>query len=202
MKIDTDQLRRHFASLSDEALMAVNREDLVDAAQAIYDEEVAQRERTRPALSDEEREDEENYDTPDDGGRPEWLADAAQIFTQSDLPGRQSAQEAENVRDVLEAAGIPCFLEISEVHEDVSPPTHWKEWRVFVPGKLNQRAASIIERDIGNPTFEEQWKAHLEELSDRDLRAMDPESVFCGLFDRVERITRVYNDELVRRRLK
>jgi len=31
---------------------------------------------------------------------------------------------------------------------------------------------------------------------------MQPEIAFCGLFDRVERVTRAYEEELARRRLK
>ena len=33
-------------------------------------------------------------------------------------------------------------------------------------------------------------------------RAMDLKSVYCGLYDRIERIERVYDNELARRRLK
>ena len=40
------------------------------------------------------------------------------------------------------------------------------------------------------------------EVSVADLRAMNPEVVFCGLFDRVERVIRVYDEEIARRGLK
>jgi hypothetical protein len=49
--------------------------------------------------------------------------------------------------------------------------------------------------------FEADWKSHLETLSDEDLRAMNPEAAFCGLFDRVERVNRVYDEEIARRGL-
>jgi hypothetical protein len=81
----------------------------------------------------------------------------------------------------------------------VTEPMH--EWRLRVPGNLNFQATSILERDIFNADFEAEWKAHLEMLSDQEVRAMSPQVVFCGLFDRVERVIRVWNEELQRRRL-
>jgi hypothetical protein len=39
-------------------------------------------------------------------------------------------------------------------------------------------------------------------LSDSDLRLMEPEFAFCGLYDRIERVNRAYDEELERRRLK
>ena len=70
----------------------------------------------------------------------------------------------------------------------------------MVPGNLNQRATSILERDIFNAEFEAEWKTHLEMLSDEEVYAMDPKAAFCGLFDRVERVTRVFDEEIARRR--
>jgi hypothetical protein len=42
-RIDPEYLRKHYAGLSDEALMAVDRGELVDLAQAVYDGEVQHR---------------------------------------------------------------------------------------------------------------------------------------------------------------
>jgi hypothetical protein len=70
-----------------------------------------------------------------------------------------------------------------------------------VPGKLIHRATSVIDRDIFNAEFEGQWRAHLEMLSDEDLRVMEPQYAFCGLYDRIERINRAYGEELKRRQL-
>jgi hypothetical protein len=71
----------------------------------------------------------------------------------------------------------------------------------MVPGDLNQRGTSVLERDVFDPEFEAEWKAHLETLSTEELRAMKPEIAFCGLFDRVERVTRAYAQEIARRKL-
>jgi hypothetical protein len=75
-------------------------------------------------------------------------------------------------------------------------------WRVLVPGKLVHRATSVLDRDIFNAEFEAGWRTHLEILSDEELRVMDPEYAFCGLYDRLERINRAYDEEAERRHLK
>ena len=43
MQLDPDYLRQHYASLSDEALLAIDRADLVEMAQMIFDDEVGRR---------------------------------------------------------------------------------------------------------------------------------------------------------------
>jgi hypothetical protein len=56
-------------------------------------------------------------------------------------------------------------------------------WTVSAPGRLNRRATSVLDRDI-----------HKDEFEPR------PKYIFCGLFDRIERVTRVYHDEISGRR--
>ena len=69
-----------------------------------------------------------------------------------------------DVRDALESAGIPCYLELTELPEEqvVNPARPQTE----PPGQLNLRATSILEREIFNKDFEAEWKARLETLSD------------------------------------
>jgi hypothetical protein len=43
MKINIDDFRRHFEILSDDALLATNRDDLVEGARQCFDQEVARR---------------------------------------------------------------------------------------------------------------------------------------------------------------
>ena len=43
MKINIEDLRRHYASLSDQALRAIDRTELVEIARGCYDQELAQR---------------------------------------------------------------------------------------------------------------------------------------------------------------
>ncbi len=188
MSIDPEYLREQYASLSDDALMAIDRADLIEAAQRCYDDEVARRHTARPL--------------PGDGDKPDWLEDASEVFSRVDRPGALPADDIAAAQEALEAEGIPCYLDLAELpqaEESPDAPTHI--WRVMVPGNLNLRATSVLDRDLFNADFEAQWKTHLETLSDDEVLEMKPEVVFCGLFDRIERVTRAYDAEIARRKL-
>jgi hypothetical protein len=216
MAADSQYLREHYASLSDDALLAIKRADLVETAQKCYDDEIGRRnlasrrggrrETARPSIPVPEESAGEIVEIEEElepaGDEPDWLDDAAEVLSRTDSPGAVPADDMANAQEVLEAAGIPCYLDLYEIPEDTNPsqpPTHI--WRLRVPGNLNLRATSILERDIFNHEFEEQWKTHLETLTDEELRGMKPEVAFCGLFDRVERVTTAYAEEIRRRRL-
>ena len=111
------------------------------------------------------------------------------------------APEIDTALAVLESEGIPCYAEAIEDAPDDEESSPRYRWRVMVPGKFNMRATSILERDIDNPKFEEIWRVHLEMLSDDELRDARPEFVYCGVFDKVERLNRAYANELERRSL-
>jgi len=196
MQLDTEFLRQHYAAMSDEELREIDRNDLVEAARKIYDDEVAGRKAAAPAavrrpMAPSEEEEPAERD---------WLEDAAEAYSAYPRPGTTDPSEGSvDVRDALEAAGIPCHLEL---HEEPDQEDNLRyRWRILVPGKLIHRATSVIDRDIFNAEFEQQWRAHLEMLSDDDLRVMEPQYAFCGLYDRLERINRAYDEELQRRGL-
>jgi hypothetical protein len=216
MAVDIEFLRGHYASLSDEALDAIDRADLVDAARQCYDEEMGRRRpvarpvarppaaaRVSPApgLRDPNSRDEEADagDLPTGGDEPDWMDEASEVYSRVESPGTALAQDVANARDFLVAEGIPCYLEVVTEEKSVSPAS--VRWRVLVPGNLNLRAMGVLERDIFNPEFVAQYETHLETLSDDELREMNPELVFVGLFDRIERVTKAYEDEMARRRL-
>ena len=213
MQLDTEFLRSHYASLSDGELLSLDRADLVEAAQRIFDEEVERRQlSSRPAsrrpsgpnASRPMRPPAEEVDLdqqPDDDSAPGWLEDAAEVYSRYEAVGTTPAPEAVHARDVLEAAEIPCHLELYEEPQEDSAEMRFR-WRVLVPGKFTHRAASVLDRDIFNEEFEAGWRTHLEMLSDSDLRLMEPELAFCGRYDRIERVNRAYDEELERRRLK
>jgi hypothetical protein len=95
-------------------------------------------------------------------------------------------------------------LDLFEIPEETSAfqrPTPTHRWRLLVPENVNFQAASVLERDIFNAEFETGWKTHLEALSDEELLATTPRSAFYGLYDRVERVARTYDEEIVRRGL-
>jgi len=191
MPTDPEYLRRHYASLSDEALLDIDRKELIETAQKSYDDELERRK--LPSQSSGLPE------SPGLGDKPAWLNEANEVFSQLDYAGAVPAPKIGNARDALEAAGIPCYLDLSDQEEEPPPQRRMQVWRLMVPGNLNQRATSILERDIFNADFEAEWKVHLEMLSDEEVYAMDPKVAFCGLFDRVERVTRVFDEEIARR---
>jgi hypothetical protein len=202
MAADLQYLREHYASLSDQALMAINRSDLVEAAQKCYDDEVARRKLTlrssrAPDPADDSIELEEELDQ-----EPEWLEDASEVLSRPAHSGSTPTDAMVDAQNVLGAAGIPCYLDLSEIPEtDLAAPSPTHLWRLMVPFNLNLQAASVLDRDIFNRDFESAWSTILETLSDEELRAAKPEVAFCGLFDRVERVTRAYDEELARRKL-
>jgi hypothetical protein len=179
-------------------------------AQKYWDAELHRRGLTPPRIA-------QRFDEPDiisrpkgfaDGvlqveQKPDWLEEAAEAFSVVDANGTSIGHEISDVRGTLEAAGIPCYLELLETPEDKRVITYDKyRWRVLVPGNLGLRAGSVLDRDIFNAEFDQRWKAHLQTLTDEEVRAMAPQVVFCGLFDRVERATRTYEDEMNRRGMK
>jgi hypothetical protein len=195
MPVDPDYIRQHYRSLSDEALLKIDRAELVEAARNCYDDELTQRKLEKRRVLE--------ADKPEPA--PEWLHDAAEVYSCLVVAGTTPAQEMANARGVLEAAGIPCHVQVKEPEEE--PESNFfkqapEELVLMVPGRLNQQAASILDRDIFNEDFEAEWKTHLEQFTDEEVREMNPREAFCGLFDRVERVTRAYQEELARRGLK
>jgi hypothetical protein len=63
MRIDPEELRRHYESLSDEGLLDIDRSDLNPVAQGIYDQEIARR-GLNHTPEQEEEEEEEVYHRP------------------------------------------------------------------------------------------------------------------------------------------
>ena len=138
MQPDPEYLRQHYASLSDEALRAIDREELVETAQRCYDEELQRREQTSHTVEE----------------KPNWIDEASEVFARADMPGTAPAPDITNARDALEAAGIPCYLDLSEIPEEEAAPKPTHLWRLMVPGNLNLHAASVLERDVFNADLE------------------------------------------------
>ncbi|MGB7762800.1 MAG: hypothetical protein WBL61_23395 [Bryobacteraceae bacterium] len=216
MKLDPEYVREYYNSLTDEALLAVDRSDLVEMAQQCYDGEISRRGLARRGArraDDPPAVPVQPENPPDEklgpgrevlgaDGKPTWLADAAEAYSVYVLHRRDEESRVADARQALEAAGIPCYPELVELTpEEKMPLSATHRWRLMVPGNLTFRATSIVDRDIFNSDFEAEWKAHLEALPDKELPAMHPKLVFCGLHDRIDRVTRVYEEEIARRRL-
>ena len=205
MQPDPEYLRQHYATLSDEALLEVDRGDLVEVARTIFDLEVRSRKLAPPRdIGQPDPFDEDGELRGEDGEEPDWLEEAAEVYGYAVQSSMSDAPDAAvDGRDALEAAGIPCYLDLYEMPREKSPsPYETHRWRLMVPGKMNLRAASVLERDIFNAEFEAGWKMRLEECSDEELREMNPRVAFCGLFDRIERVNKAYDEEVARRRLR
>jgi hypothetical protein len=215
MRADPEYVREYYSSLSNEELLAVDRADLVDMAQQCYDAEVSKRGLTRrsnrrtedargmtaplPYAPDETAGDGEA--APGSDAPPAWLSNAAEAY--SIVERRGAELRLADACAILATARIPCYSELVELSlSERSPEVATHRWRIMVPVSLAWRAMSTLDRDIANPDFEAAWRDHLESLRSEDLVAMDPKSVLCSLYDRIERATRVYEEELARRGLQ
>ena len=229
VRIDSEDLRNHYASLADEELAAINPDYLTEAATAVYEAELArrglttiQREEEGPteaaaatrepegevdefATSVEGAEPLTEFDI-DTGPPPEWLEDAACACSFESRPGDTALPPAVQARLILRRAGIPCRLTVQqEGGEDQSPAADRGRQSlicVMVPGGLALHATSILDQEMFNEEKEESWRNHFEELSDDELQALNPEVLCAGYLDLVGRLRRAYEGEIARRRLR
>ncbi|MES1260870.1 MAG: DUF2007 domain-containing protein [Acidobacteriota bacterium] len=104
MDISAEDFRSHFEVLSDKALLATKRDDLVAAAQAVYDQELVRR-----GLNEDGH-----------GEIPEPEGDEAPVAAPPDAPAQErlvsvgsftDMEEARMARGLLQSAGIPSGLE-------------------------------------------------------------------------------------------
>jgi hypothetical protein len=197
VQIDPSDLRRYYHGLSDDMLLAVDREELTEVALQVYDEELAHRN-----LSGQDFETDGEPDTDPDHNieASDWLGEASCACTfAAGHAGDQAAGDAEHGRLVLEAAGIPCHVVAHAMDPAGDDPKPRYEYRLMVPGKLNMPAASVLDKEIFNAEVEAEWKFYFDSLSDEELRAVDSESLFAGLRDRMERAARAYQEVLATR---
>jgi hypothetical protein len=210
--IDPEDLRKHYASLSDDEILQLEREDLTPMAQKIFDAEVRRRgldiEKTADNndedtdtqsfpffRSADEAEEAENDEDDDDS------SESDKTFAVTTFSGTGSGPaEAADARDALIAAGIPCEVIEHELDPSEEPvPLPYKEYRVMVADAVSLQAASVLDTAIFNGRLEADWKTQLESLSDEELSALSVDSLCAGLLDRVERLRRLYKSEVARR---
>ena len=198
MAIDPDALRDYYASLTDDALFAVDRNDLTEAARELYDREVATRDlpaehEDAPLLGEDGQTGIGPASDPED---PDWLEEALPATAFSMHPS--AAEDAVAALDTLRAAGIPCQIVEAEIEEHYAPGH--REYQVMVPNGFSLQATSVLDKEIYNPRMEIEWRTHLESLTDTQLRALSPDALCAGFLDRAERLRRVYHEEVARRR--
>ena len=203
MKLDTDYLRQHYAELTDDALREIDRNDLVEPARSCFDEEAARRRPwTRPAAKPEPpdapvvEEADDAEPAVSDGTTPAWIKGAACVCSYF---GGQICDDFAEARDAVEAAGIPCYVAVTRVPLEEAARGRDYEYRVLVPGGRNLEALSVLDVRVFNPGIEADWKTHLQELTDAELRAISPEVICAGFLDRAARLKQAYEDEVARR---
>src|SRR5262249_44061121 len=148
LQIDLEDLREHYASLTDEELLAFDRDALVEAARQCFDRELARRGLEDGKLTDRLEEwGSGNGAAFDPDADPDWLESAACACSYMSYPGNNAASDADHARDVLQSAGIPCRIVISEEASGGGSAAQ-VEYRVMVPGALNLEATSLLDREI------------------------------------------------------
>lgn len=204
MQIDREALRQHYSQLMDGELLALNRAELTEVAQACYDAEMAHRglvaDAADDSAADDEEWDEEGVEPLEMSGEaPDWLPEAACACSFSSYSGGSAAGEAAEACEILLVAGLPCYLVTTEEESQEGHPARYL-YSVMVPGSMNLHAAAVLDRDLFNPRMEEEWRAHFEGLTDEELEALTPDVICEGLRDRIERLTRAHDEELAKRR--
>jgi hypothetical protein len=199
VSIDAEDLRKHFASLSDEELLVVEREDLTATAQRVFDSEVRRRRLDIDAAKEENEEVGTFFRSASESSEEvDWLENAFPATTFAEWGS--GAVDAAEARDALLAAGIPCQVTEHEVDPSDEPvlPRH-REYRVMVPGSFSLQATSVLDIAIYNRRLEDEWKTQLESLSDEEFQSVNIDAACAGLLDRVERLRKAYKRESARR---
>jgi hypothetical protein len=95
MGVSPSDFQEHFSSLSDTALMEIHRDDLIEAAKAVYDQEM-----TRRGL------------VPEDTGEPESpeLSSGEKLVNVVEF---ESAEDAAHAQEQLKKNGIPAYIAVA-----------------------------------------------------------------------------------------
>jgi hypothetical protein len=132
MDANLEDVKRHVATLSDEALLEVKREDLVEAAQAIYGAELAKRGLAWPA---EEVEEEEGPVSPGGG--------------LVSLGKYDSVDEARFARDLLRNEQIPAWL-AAELQIRKADPDPMAGLELFTQADYAEAAELLLTSDVSD----------------------------------------------------
>jgi len=215
MRIDPEEFSRHYATLSDDALLAIDPADLVDVARERYQQELRNRKLDDyddnveasgedSAGAGDDADSEEPSASEDTGGNTgdddEWKEHAicACSFAQSQDAATPASHAAE-ADAALTDAGVPCFIDSDPGDATTGARP---EYRVMIPASLRLLAESILDKDIFNAALEGDWKTHFEELTDEDLLALNADELCAGMLDRAARLKKTFARELAHRGIR
>ena len=125
LQIDPEEIRQRFEQLSDEGLLSIDRDELIELARQYYDAEVSRR-----GLQSQDEPTE-----PEDESTGDELALLATF---------DSLEEADLVRALLQSADIPAQLD----NEHSSSWTGSGGLRLMVPASLLEQAEGILQSEI------------------------------------------------------
>ena len=134
MDVNLDDLRRHYASLSDDALLAMDPDELTDTARDCLHQELANR-----GLHEEET---LAADEAEESHKPPALAEAATF---------QSYSEGTLARAVLRSAEIPAYLD-----DQRAGLGNLKLW---VPPEFLEQAQEILDTPLSDDELAAQAEA-------------------------------------------
>ena len=142
MNVNMKELREQYASLTDEALLEINRDELTDVARVCFDAELAERglkiEAPEPAESE--------------AGRPqEELIEIAEF---------QGMEEGNMASGLLQTYEIPSRLQCD--------PLTGTRCRVLVPASLVEQAREILDNPLSDDDLAAQAEAAAAEFEDQN----------------------------------
>jgi hypothetical protein len=150
VQIDPEDFKRHYALLSDDALLEIDRDELVDAARPYYDAELTER-RLAPEAEESAQSAEAAAESED---RTEGGLQLVATFL--------SLEEANFARGLLQSADIPSSFE----NEQAAAWTGIGELRLMVPAAAYDRACEILETEISEEDLIAQAEAEAEASED------------------------------------
>ena len=147
MEIDLKELKREYAEMSDEGLLAFDRKDLTEVARPYYDAEIARRGlRPEPAKAAEPN--------------PQQSAGEELVPVETYL----ALEEADLARTLLQSADIPTYLE----NESSMGMTGAGGLRLMVPASFAKQAEEILETQISEEDLAAQAEAASPIDEDKD----------------------------------
>jgi hypothetical protein len=133
--IDIEDFRQHFEVLSDATLLSTNRDDLVEAAQTVYDQEIARRGLDKPAVADHA----EHASEADDAAPVEAEQTTEALVSVGSFT---IIDEARLARGLLHDAGIPCGLATDKaalgILELMVPASHMEAALEVLGGEISE----------------------------------------------------------------